>query len=344
MENNREVEIINLKDIAYTIYQNRKRYIKPSLMVFILSCIYIVSLPRYYKTDIKLAPEVDNSFSNGAIGSLASSFGFDLGNMQSSDAISPLLYPDLMDDNAFVAKLFPIRVKNKDGEIETSYYEYRRRFQKSAWWMWPINQLKKLFPDKEEGNGVFNPYILSKKDDGIIKAIRGDIKFSVEKKTGVITIAVQDQDPVICKSMADSVTTLLQQFITDYRTNKARIDAAYYRLLADSARIEYEKAASQYSRYADSNTNAVLVSYQTKLAELENDMQMKFNTYSVINTQLQTAKGKIQERTPAFTIIKGASVPVKPDGPKRMIFVFVMMILTFIVMSVYVVKLENKKV
>ena len=36
------------------------------------------------------------------LGSIASSFGFDLGEMQSSDAINPLLYPDLMDDNAFV--------------------------------------------------------------------------------------------------------------------------------------------------------------------------------------------------------------------------------------------------
>ena len=62
---------------------------------------------------------------------------------------------------------------------------------------------------------------------------------------------------------------------------------------------------------------------------MENDMQLKFNAYSTINTQLQAAKAKVQERTPAFTTLKGAAVPIKPAGPKRMLFVFLMLILTF---------------
>jgi len=63
---------------------------------------------------------------------------------------------------------------------------------------------------------------------------------------------------------------------------------------------------------------------------LENDMQLKFNTYTAMQTQLQQAKAKVQERTPAFTLLKGASVPIKPSGPKRMIFVLGMVFLTFL--------------
>ena len=71
---------------------------------------------------------------------------------------------------------------------------------------------------------------------------------------------------------------------------------------------------------------------------MENDMQLKYNTYTTLNTQLQAAKAKVQERTPAFTVIKGADVPIKPTGPKRMLFVLGMLFLTTIVLCLYSVK------
>ena len=74
-----------------------------------------------------------------------------------------------------------------------------------------------------------------------------------------------------------------------------------------------------------------------KLEDMENDLQLRFNAYSTVNAQMQAAKAKVQERTPAFTTIKGASVPVKPSEPKRMIFVAVCLILTFFITSTYVV-------
>ena len=52
-------------------------------------------------------------------------------------------------------------------------------------------------------------------------------------------------------------------------------------------------------------------------------------------TQYQAAKAKVQERTPAFTVIKGAAMPIKPSGPKRMIFVLGMVVVAFIILCIY---------
>ena len=71
---------------------------------------------------------------------------------------------------------------------------------------------------------------------------------------------------------------------------------------------------------------------------MENDMQLKFNAYTSVNNQLQAAKAKVQEKTPAFTVLKGASVPIKPAGPKRMIFVAAMLIVTALLLSIYSLK------
>ena len=80
----------------------------------------------------------------------------------------------------------------------------------------------------------------------------------------------------------------------------------------------------------------ILESYRLEQADLENDMQIKFNTYTAMNTQLQAARAKVQERTPAFTTLQCATVPVKPTGPKRVFFVFGMLCLAFFVTSCYV--------
>lgn len=330
--------------LLFAKIKERKRLFYITLPVaFVLSSFYILCIPRSYDTDVKLAPEVESPISGGALGSLASSFGFDLSNIESTDAISPLLYPDLMDDNGFVSKFFDFKVVSADGKIKANYHDYLLKHQKAAWWIHVVEWMKNLFPKKKEetvasGDGSFNPYVLSRNEADLIKKIQGNVKFNTDKKTGVITIKVRDQDKLICKTIADSVCSQLQEFITNYRTNKARIDLKYYTKLAADAKQDYERARQRYGSYSDANMDVVLESYRSKQEDLENDMQLRFNAYSTISTQLQAAKAKVQERTPAFTILKGAEVPVKPSAPKRMIFVLGILILTFLGTAFYIVR------
>jgi len=332
-------KVIDLRVICNQIWDNRRLFYKVLPIVFVLSCIYIFSLPRYYTSNIKLAPEMENSGTGGTLGSIAASFGLDLSEMQTSDAITPLLYPNLMEDNGFVASLMNIQVKSQDGEINTNYHDYLKKHQKFAWWNYPINWLKSLLPKKEDKggtkNGTYDPYNLPKSEEDVLSAARGNISIAIDKKTGVISISVESQDPLICRTLADSVKEKLQVFITDYRTNKARIDYEYYKKLTADAKQDYEKVRRYYASMADASTNIRLRSVELKMEDVENDMQLKLNAYSTINAQLQAAKAKVQEKTPAFTMIKGASVPVKPAGPKRMIFVAAMMMLATFVTIVW---------
>ena len=341
MEEKKELEVIDLRVVFKKIYEKRSLFFKVLPIVFVLSCAYILCIPRYYSSSLSLAPEMGGSSGlGGTIGSLASSFGFDLGSMETTDAINPMLYPDLMEDNGFVVGLFDIKVKSKDGEIACSYYDYLSKHQKRPFWQYALAWVKKLLPKDEEpainkGNEL-NPYVLSKKQDEICKIIRDKVSISVDKKTAVISISVEAQDPLICKTVADSVKERLQTFITNYRTNKARIDEKHYKNLVEEAKADYEKARRLYGSYADSNMEMVLESYRAKQTDLENDMQLKYNTYTTLMTQYQMAKAKVQERTPAFTLVQGAAVPIKPAGPKRMLFVAGMCILAFFFSSIYV--------
>ena len=350
MEKKKE-EVINLKDIILKISSKRRKYYLPLAITFVLSCVYIFSLPRYYITDARLAPEMESTLgAGGTLGSIASTFGIDLGEMQTSDAITPLLYPDLMDDNAFVCNLFNIMVQTQDGKIKTTYFDYLTKHQKLPWWSGATSILDNLFKSNKEEEAAtndsttqFNPYALTRKESDVVATIQGNITIGIDKKTGVISINVRDQDPLVCKMLADSVITRLQDFIINYRTNKARTDVIYYTSLVDSMRTEYEKSYLEHARFADANQHTVLESHRNKLTALENEMQLKYTSYSMMTAQLQAAQSKVQERTPVFTLLKGAAVPIRPAGPKRVIFVFGMMFLVFCCTTLYILKNEVMK-
>ena len=347
MEEKKEMEVIDLRVVFKKIWSRRKLFYKVLPITFVLSCAIILCVPRYYTSSLSLAPEIGNSSGmGGALGSLASSFGLDFGAMETTDAINPMLYPDLMEDNGFVTGLFDIHVKSLDGDINCSYYEYLTKHQKRAFWSYAIGWVNKLFAKKDQGGkkgGEFDPYMLSKKQDDVAALIRSFVTISIDKKTAVITIVTKAQDALICKTVADSVKERLQIFITNYRTNKSRIDEQYYKKLVDEAKADYEKARRLYASYADANMEVMLESYKATQADLENDMQLKYNTYTTLMTQYQAARAKVQERTPAFTMVKGAAVPIKPAGPKRMLFVIGMCILVTMITSLWLIRDVVKK-
>lgn len=352
-ENNphREQEIINIKEVYNTLKVYKKLYAKVLAIVFVLSAAWILPEPRTYTSELTLAPEMSSMSGGGALADLASSFGFDLGSMQSADAIYPTLYPDIMESTPFVVSLFDIRVKSLDGEIDTDYYHYLDKLQKTSFWKVPFNEAKKFInnltaepemaPGAKKGGKSADPTFLSRRQTDIATHITDNVKCLVDKKTEVITITVTDQDRLICAALCDSVRVRLQKYITDYRTKKSRNDIAHYKQLAEDAKQRYTRIRQQYTSFSDANVDASLKSVLAKQEDLENEMQLLYNQYTVFNTQLQAAEAKLQDRTPAFSVIQCASVPIKPTGPKRMIFVAGMMILSFIGTSLYLLKFKK---
>lgn len=342
-----EKEYIDLRVLAKKLWSKKKLYIITLPIVAIVAFLLILGAPRYYTSETSMAPEVANSTGGmGALGSIASSFGIDLSQTETTDAISPLLYPDLMEDNKFVVDLFSIKIKTSDGEISTTYYDYLKTKQKFAWWTLPSKWIGKWMrsltqsKNKKSSKGKLDPYYLSEADDAIVNKIRNNIGIDVDRKTAIITVSTKSQDALVSKILADSIRQRLQQYITLYRTNKAQADVNYYKRLTVEAKQEYEKVRRSYGYYADANTDVILESVKAKQEDLENDMQLKYNTYSALNTQLQAARAKLQEKTPVFTVIKGAAVPQKPAGPKRMLFAIGMAFLAAIIITIYILKDE----
>lgn len=332
---------IDFAQIFKKLWPHKKLYFKVLPATLIVTYLLTVCVPRYYKCTVSLAPEptgMNMSGSLGSLGSLASSIGMgSLAKMGNSDALIVEIYPDILKSNDFLAELMTQEVTTKKGDVKTNYYTYLRDKQSDAWWnvvKGTIAEWIKPTPkDTYNGQEKISVFNLTKQQNDVFRAAAGNIHCYIEKKTDVVSITIKDQDPLVCATMANATCKKLQEFIIAYRTNKARVDYEYYKKLAEESKGNYVRIRQRYVTFADANTDVTLPSYKAKEEDMENEMQLKYNIYTAMNTQMQAAAAKLQEATPAFTVIQSASVPTKPAGPKRTFISLGMMIFSFFVLS-----------
>ena len=336
---------IDFGKIFKDLLKHKKLYYKVLPVAFILAAIYALSLPNYYSCTVKLSPELSGgSGSKSGLASLASSFGVNLGSAlgNSTEALFPTLYPDLMNSVDFKTSLFEIQVTREEDNKTFTYFDYLMNEQKAPWWSQAMKAVFSMFKDQSSMvNEKVDPFKLTEEQTDIVKAIDKNVVCDVDKKTMVITINVTDQDPLICATMADSVKTRLQKFITDYRTSKARVDLEYNQKLYGEAKAKYEQARDVYARFSDSHRDVSSQSAQTKQADLQNEMQMQQQIYQQVVAQLKQAEMKVQQETPAFTTLQSATVPVKKEGPKRAQMCLIFLFLAFLGTTAYILHKED---
>lgn len=336
MQSSENKEIVDLHVLVRTIFEHWRRFAIVLPLVFVLSYLFIRQVPRYYECKVELSPELSNS-SPGGLKSIMSSVG--LGGLAGAetDAIYPYIYPDVIASAEFCQSMFDVKVQTRDGNLKTDYRNYLLHHQDAPFWEpWIRNLKKNILPSSSSApapssSGQDNDHIirLSMEDNNLVQDISNKIDCTVDKKTEVIFIKVTDQDPLVCAAIADTVMTRLQNFILNYRTKKARNDLAYSEKIYTSAKAEYEDAHTRYMNYMDSHRNVTSPAAATLGQKLESEMNLKLSTLSAVTEQYQLARAKVQENTPAFTVVQGPAVPMLPAGPHRLLFVLAMLVLAF---------------
>lgn len=322
------------------IRKYKKLYYKTLGIAFVLAVIICFSLPKTYTCQILLAPETGGGNSSlGGLASLASSLGVNIGGgSQGSEAITPNIYPDLMKSVDFKTSLFPIKVKRKMDKQPMSYYDYLKYEWRVPWW----EDLFGLSAPKLQKDTMVNISELTGEQARIASLAIKNVQCKIDKKTNLISIDVTVQDPHVAAQLADSVKNRLQDFLTAYRTKKARYDLEYALKLNKQARKDYERARLLYSEYVDANQDMMLLSAQQKQNDLENEMQLQYNNFTATSAHVLAAKALVQKETPSFTTIQSATVPLSPSGPKKELIVLVCLFLAALGTSVYALAKEHQ--
>ena len=315
----------------------------------VIGVIVALSAISSYTVTTKMLPESSRS-SGGQLSSLASLAGINIGSMSAdADAISPDLYPEIVSSIPFLTKLFymPVEAEYKGEKIKCNYYEYLVNCNKTPWYLYVISlpgrALGAVFsifqPEEEREPKGFKKLEtvdnskLSIIQEAVIESIRKNITVSVDKKTSVILLSVTDQDSNIAMQLSETIVTELREYITSYRTEKARTDLKYYEKLYDEAQADYFEAQQRYAKYSDMNQGMIRQSVMVEQERLQNEMDLKYQLYNSCAQQVQMAKAQVQRETPVCTILTPPTTPLKDNesGAKTLaVFIFLGLFLSVV--------------
>ena len=317
---------IDLMEYARKLWAARKLLLKVAGLAIIVGIVIALTTPKQYTVSVTLAPESSKS-GGGSLSGIASMLGVGGFNMGSdADALNVTLYPDIVSSTPFILDLMDTPVSTIDEEQpDTTLVGYLKEYTSSSLMgtvmslpFKAIGGIMSLFKSEEEvKTDIINPFHLTQEQSQTVNGLKKMIVANVDKKTGVTTVSVTMQDPMVAAILTDTVIVKLKEHITKYRISKAEEDCKYWEELNKIRQDDYYMKQKKYAEYVDANKNVVLQSVRIEQERLQNEMNLAYQVYSNVATQLQMAKAKVQEAKPVFAVVEPASVPLQPSGTSR---------------------------
>nr|WP_321486357.1 GNVR domain-containing protein [uncultured Draconibacterium sp.] len=329
-------DYLEIKDLLNRLKQNRGILIKSAAIAFLAGVFIVVFTPKVYKTEVSLLAESNsNSPANGLMGQLGNIAGFDVGGLMGMDmsgsnssALTPDLYPEVVKSTTFLIDILQEKVYLPKEDITLSVSEYLQEHTKPTISGWPGYALsllkskgeKRMIPPKNEGE----PLNLSQADLNLIKGLASTIEVNIIKSEGAITggdskiikVSVEQQDPYVSALLTEKVIASLKQYIIDYHTSKEKKDLAFIEARYQEAKTRYFEKQEALADYDDSNVNVILASAKSRRDRLVTESTLASNLYKSLAQKREQAQILVQDKTPVFTVIEPAKVPLQKSKPK----------------------------
>lgn len=345
MEGNKQKTEISEIDIAalfYKLYLNRKKIYKAIGIGIVAGVVIGFSQPKKYKVEVSLSPESGISGTSGLSG-IASMFG--LGNASAGfgeDALTFNMFPEIVKTNPFALEMLQIPIQTQKGDC-VILYDYLDT-EKKPWWShimeaprMLVEGIKSLFKEEQKDSvKVIDPFRLTPEQNGRIGMLKKILEVETDKKSNMTKVTVSLQDPLAAAIVADSAVHKLQEYITDYRTRKAKQDYDFQFNLCEQYKKEYFEAQQEYAKFADANRNVILQTVTSEKERLQKNLTLAEQIYSQSMGQLQVLRGKVQEAKPVFAVVEPATVPLAPASPKKMLIIIAFAFLAFVLESAWI--------
>ena len=318
---------IDIMELISKLWKKRSMIIKWCIVGAVIGLVAGFSTPKTYTAGVTLVPEVQQRTSSG-VSSIASMMGVNLNN--SVDAINAEMFPDVVHSTTFIYELFdlPVTFERKDSVITVPLVEYMKEYQKSPWWSAVIKFPFKVLgwcidlvtPDEEEEEtvgGPLDPSNLPKKERGVVKYFAENIIVDVDKKSLKTQMSLEMQDPLVVATVMNAVTENLKNYMSDYRTSKSRQDVQNLEVICEQRKADYYKAQQEYAKYIDANKNVILQSANAERERLQQEMNLAYQVYSQVASNLEGARIQAEQAKPVFVIIENVKVPIKKTAPSK---------------------------
>lgn len=338
--NNSDDEVfIDVIGILKDIWVNRLSVYITTAVVFIFGLIIYVGSEKIYYSETQLMPETSSNQST--LGRLFQQYETIFGiqrNVEESD-IQVSMYPHIVESLRFQLELMQHEVYFGDLDREITIFEYftehytpplTSRITEAVWdytiafplTAWNIirsigsdGQREKEPIDFSQFQEFEAPKILDSEIRKVANIVSGLITITREPQTGFVSIGVSLQDARASTEMVILVKNLLQEYVIDYRTEKAMNNLTFIEEQYLEAKENFQIRQDSLAAFRDRNVNLATESMAVVERRLESEYELAYTLYNTLARRLQEAKIQVQEETPVFRVHEPAIVPTRPSEP-----------------------------
>lgn len=308
MHTETEVDFVNL---AKTIWKRKLLVVILTGIAALAGMLLSLLSPNQYTASTTFVQEITdpkitlNEAKLSAISDLAAVAGVDLNSLTKAK-MSPLSYSNILSSLPFRRELLNTKINFGKADSTPTLYDY--------------------LTQKEPGHPLVNSQIgNSPKGDAKTKEIQTDsnsllqmtreemaVNEMLDKRLSIqlmddefITIRCTMPDASVAAKVTLEAEKLMQHYLTEIQTEKARNNLKFIQDRFDEAKINYLKVRDELDD-TTVKTDASRHSTSCRIAE---------SVYSDLSRKLEQSKIALQEQTPVFKIINPVTLPTGKSSP-----------------------------
>ena len=328
-QNNFEDSELDILSLVKCIWQKRIFLVKVVIVFAIIGLFIAIFSPKVYTSSCTFVPQTSKKSSGSGLSSLAALAGISLGDVSSSETLSPVVYPQIIDNVDFKKELMYSKVKFSDYKEPIRLIDYYTNpdYAKSnifgtikKYTIGLPSLLLNLIRNKRNSDELIQNYSLksyTKEEYDCTKILKECVGIVLEEKKGYITISATMNEPLAAAQLCQTVFDLLQKYITEFKIQKAQNQLSFINNRYEETKLQYEAKQSALASFMDANK--VLSSAQAKIEQekLASEYNLANAIYTEMAKQRLQADIQVKEDTPVLSVVKPVVVPFEKSAPNR---------------------------
>jgi len=331
---------IDIMAIIARLWEKRKFIITITCVFAFIGVFVALFSPKVYTSSCTFVPQTSKKTTSSSISSLAALAGINMSNMSSGETLSPLIYPQILNNIEFKKELMYSKIKFADYEEPITLIDYYTNPEYAQFNLIGtikkytiglpgliIGKIKGAISNNDDNVGVVsNSNTLksySKEEFLCTKILNTAVSMTIEEKKGYITITASMGEAVAAAQLCQITFDLLQKYITEFKISKAKQQQGFIKGRYEETRAQYEEKQKALAQFMDANKVISTAQARTEQDRLMADYNMANAIYTEMAKQLLQADIQVKEDTPILTAVQPVTVPFNKSKPQRAKILFI---------------------
>lgn len=186
-----------------------------------------------------------------------------------------------------------------------------------------VGGVESLWSDSENSNGVAEADEQDIVPDDRLesvspeeRAVMGwlEMQILLTSEGGILDISTTLEDPMAAALVNAHLIEYIEEYIKDYRSQKARqnLEATLDRY--EVVKERYEEAQNNLAEYLDGNINLSTETARLEQERLSNEENLRSDIYNQVSQEVEQARMVLQQQIPVFNVLEKPDIPTSPSS------------------------------